>query len=297
MPTRVSTNQIFTGGIEHISRARQQEMVSAEKAQTNKEVNRPSDDSGAWVRAANMRDALVSADKIQRNAQIAQHFMTAAETALAQIQEYVQRTYELTVAAADTNTRRDAVLNDIRGLWDSVLQAMNARYGDRSLFAGYQTMAPAFDSEGKYLGDEGQIAIHIEANGDPIPISFSGERILLGLGLNEGVDIANTFLGLIDALASEDMERIQAAVPTLFKANEQISLGRAEVAGRMTQVSRALEAYGLERVGTSAAISVLEDADAYKVFSELARDQTIFQSVLATNKKVLTDAPVDILFK
>lgn len=297
MPTRVSTNQIFSSGNEHIRRARVTEMQSAEKAQTNKEVNRPSDNPGNYVRAANMRDSLVSSDKIQKNAQLAQHFMTAAETALSQMQEYTQRAHQLAVAAADTNTRRDAILGDIRGLWGSVLQAMNARFGDRTLFAGYQTQTPAFDTDGKYLGDDGRIAIHIDAHSEPVPISFSGEKIFLGLGLNDGVDIASTFQEFMGALEKEDMQQIQSLVPELFRANEQISLARAEIAGRMTQVSRALEAYGQERIGTSDAISALEDADAYKVFSDLARDQTIFQSTLATNKKVLSDAPSDILFK
>ncbi|MBI1859410.1 MAG: hypothetical protein HYR96_00640 [Deltaproteobacteria bacterium] len=297
MPTRVSTNQIYTGGLEHISQARGHELSSAEKAQTNKEVNRPSDAPATWVRASNLKDGLSTGDNIQRNVVIANHFMTAADTALTQLQEFIQRTQELAISAADGNARRDMILKDAQGLWSSVLQTMNSRYGDRGLFGGFQTKAPAFDAEGNFLGDNNAIRIEIAAGSEPVPINFSASQIFLGMGLKEGVDIPMIYKNFIQGLQENNVELIQSCLPQLIQANEQISLGRGEVAGRMSQVSRALDSYASERTSTADSVSQLEDADAYKVFSELARDQTIFQSALMTNKKVLTEAPADILFK
>ncbi len=297
MSSRVSTNQIYSGSLNHVMRAREKEIESAEKAQTHKEINRPSDDPGGWIRAQNLKDTVATGDKIERNAQIAMHFMTAAETSLTQMQEFVQRAYQLSVAAADSTTSRAAIFNDVSGLWSSILQAMNSRYGERSLFAGFKTQSPAFDRDGQYLGDDGRIGIHIEAGGEPMPINFSGEELFLGKGLKDGVDFPLLFNQLLRALDNDDRQGVRDCLPGLIQANEQMSLGRAEIAGRMTQVSRALETYGVEKIATQDAIGKLEDADAYKVFSALARDQAIFQSALATNKKVISDAPVDILFK
>lgn len=297
MPTRVSTNQLFTGGLEHISRARSRELESSEKSMTNKEINRPSDDPGHWVRIQDLKDGLSTSDNIQKNAQTAMHFMTAAETALNQVQEYVQHAHEVAVAASSTGSPTAPLVKEIQGVWDNILQTMNSRYADRSVFAGFNTKSAAFDKEGNYLGDDGRVNIQIAANTEAIPINFSGTQIFLGHGLDNGTDFVKTFHDLIEGLKEGNLDKIHDSLPKLLQANEQISLGRAEIAGRMNQIKRALEGYSSERISTSDSISKLEDADAYKVFSELARDQTVFQSALAVNKKVLSDASADILFK
>jgi flagellar hook-associated protein 3 FlgL len=297
MSTRVSTSQVFSSGLSHLSRLRGNEARTAEKAQTQKDVIKPSDNPTNWVRSQNLKAEISSADKTHTNASLAMHFMTAADTALSQVQQYVQSAHTLVVTAADSNAERGPILDQIRALWESSLSAMNARYGGRSIFAGFQTLKPAFERDGEYVGDDGRIEIHLEPGMNTVPMNVSAEKFFLGDDLPEGTNLVDTFTGLIEALEDDDLDEIRAQLPNLLQLNEQMSAARAEVAGRMSQVKQAIEAFGVEKIETLDAISKLEDVDAMKVFSELAKDQTVLKAALDTNHKVLTETPADILFK
>jgi flagellin-like hook-associated protein FlgL len=51
------------------------------------------------------------------------------------------------------------------------------------------------------------------------------------------------------------------------------------------------------KLGNADAISKVEDVDATKAFSDLAKDQTILNAALNTTHKILTQTPPDVLFR
>ncbi len=151
-------------------------------------------------------------------------------------------------------------------------------------------------SKGKYLGDKGSIEIEV-AKGLKIPINVSAEKAFLGEGVRNGTNILTTLQSLVKGLEMNNVEQIRGSIDELQKANEQISQVRGEVGARMNQIQRAVDNHVSSKIDTLDSISKIEEADAIKVFSELARDQTVLKAAISTSQKMLSENPTDILFK
>lgn len=300
MPSRISTSQIFSNAQSHVAQAREREVSSSEKASTMKELVRPSQNPSGYVTASTLKDDLSIRDTIAKNASMATHVLNTTDTVLGQMQEYVQKAHELAVAAAgtdDTGTAyRKHALTEMKAIFDGAVQVLNTRYGNRTLFAGLKSQGPAFDAQGKFVGDSNLFEIEI-SRGLVVPIGISAERAFQGKGMENGVDILSTFQGLIQGLQADDALLVREALDPLMKANDQMSLSRSELAARMNQVDRAIADHTTSSVDSKDAISKIEDADAIKVFSDLARDQTVLQAAMSTSQKILSSDPSDILFK
>lgn len=300
MPTRISTPQLFEFGQKSIAQAREREVSSAEKASTMKGVVRPSEDPARWMNGAAMKDDISIREQIAKNAGLAQHTLSTTETILTQVQEHTQKAYQLAIAAAgDDGTgaaNRKHALSEAKNLFDGTIQMLNTKYGNRTLLAGLRTQDNAFDKEGNYVGDGNDLEIEI-ARGLTVPININGARAILGEGVIDGVNILGAMKDLIAGIEADDPAQVQATIDRLQKGNDQLSLARSELAGRMTQVERAISDWGASSIDLKEALSKIEDADAIKAFSDLARDQAALKASISTTEKILNENPVDILFK
>ncbi len=298
--SRISTGQIFSNAQSHVASAREKEIVSSEKASTMKEIVRPSQNPSGWVQAASLKDDLSIREAIAKNTSLATNVLNTTEMVLSQMQECVQKAQEIAVGSAGTDDRGAATRKhsqtELQGIFDAAVQTLNTRYGNRTLFAGLKSQGAAFDREGNYLGDSNSFEIEI-ARGLTVPLNISAERYIQGKGTADGVDILTLFKDLQQGLRMDDPLLVQNTLESFSKANDQISLARSDLAARMNQLDRALEDTANATIDSKDAISKIEDADAIKVFSELARDQTVLRASLQTSQKLLTENPSDILYK
>lgn len=300
MPTRVSTSQIFSNAQNHITTAREREIQSATKAATQKEVTRPSQNPAQWTVAANLKDDLSIRETIAKNASFANSFLTASENTLAQLQDLVGRTHQLAIEASGSASVSPEqfyhILPEIEGLFQNVIQTVNTQFAHRPIFGGYQSQMKTFNSEGKFLGDGGKIEVEIDRN-LKVPVNLSGSQIILGEGLQKGVNLIETYQGLINGLREQDIEQVRGSLEGLAGMVDQLSLGRTQIAGSMSEIQRALESYQTQEEQGKKVISELEDADPVKVFSDLVRDQTVLRAAIETNSKVLNEDPLGTLLK
>lgn len=298
MSTRISTAQIFHRSQEHIRSAKEKENISADKSSSMKELDRPSQAPAEWTIAANLKDDVSVRETLAKNASMATHALTAAENIMTQAQDITQKLHELALSASGTAVGDVSrhLLPEAQGLYQSLVQAFNTRFGSRTVLAGYKSEGPAFDLQGNFLGDSGKIEIEID-RGLKVPINVSGEEAVLGKGLKDGVNILATVQQLIAGLQVDDKELIRGSLEGLNKATDQLSLSRTRIAGSMLEIERAINTNSMNNISNKDAISKIEEADAIKVFSELARDQTVLRAAMETSRKLLTESPVDILFK
>lgn len=300
MPHRISTSQIFSNAQAHISAAREKEVASANKAATQKELTRPSQAPAEWTVAANLKNDLSVRDTIAKNARFANSFLTASENTLAQLQELVGRAHELTINASGSATvgpgQFHHVLPEVEGLFQTVIQTVNTQFANRYVFGGYKSQGSAFDSEGNFLGDDGKIEVEIDRN-LKVPVNLSGSQIILGQGLERGVNLMETFQTLLGGLREGNVDEVRGSLEGLNRMVEQLSLGRTQIAGSMSDIQRALNSHDVNEEQSRKVISETEDADPVKVFSDLVRDQTVLRAAMETNRKVLNEDPLDILLK
>lgn len=300
MTTRISTNQMFRNSQAHVATAREREVISAEKSSTMKEIVRPSQNPSGWLTAATIKDDLSMRDSIARTASIALHTLSTTEGIMERMQEYVQRSHEIALSGAGDDfmsaAARKSSLAEMEGIFDGAIQSLNSRYANRTLLAGLKTQSPAFDPQGNYVGDNEEFRIEI-ARGLVVPVNVSGARAVMGDGIEGGVNILDGLRAVIEGFRNDDPILVRSSLETLLKANDQLSLVRSEIAGRQTQIERAFSDHELTAIQNKEAVSKIEEADAIKVFSDLARDQAVLRASMATSQKLLSENPADILFK
>jgi flagellar hook-associated protein 3 FlgL len=299
MSTRIATSQIFDGSNQHISNARAKEVASAEKAATQKAINRPSDDPRGWVLINRLKDEQSINDTVAKNGELASNILSATETIVAQLQDNCIRAHELAVSTAGSVTsaqKRQLIKAEVEKLYQVTIQTMNTRFGNRTLLAGFKTEGLAYDQEGHFIGDEGKIEIDID-RGVRATLNLDTKLAVEGKGLQKGMNIPQAFKTFIEGLDTNNDKLINDALGEFYKSVDQLSIARVEIGAQQGNIHRALESLGNVKLGNADAISKVEDVDATKAFSDLAKDQTILNAALNTTHKILTQTPPDVLFR
>lgn len=161
---RISTAQVFSGGISAIQRQQGELATVQRQLATGRRILAPSDDPGGAVQALKLRERVVAIEQYGRNATLATNRLQLQESVLMQMGESLQRVRELTVQAANgaqTNESRAAIAREVRQLSESLLDQANTRDASGEyVFAGYRSGNRPFvrDASGavEYLGDGGQ---------------------------------------------------------------------------------------------------------------------------------------------
>ncbi len=110
-----------------------------------------------------------------------------------------------------------------------------------------------------------------------------------------GVNIFGIMTTLEAALRTNDKFSIQSALEPLDQAVNQISLARAEIGGRLNQMSSISEGLQKNIVENKAQNSLIEDADLFKVMTDLNKADTALKSTLETSKRAMTQSLLDFL--
>jgi flagellar hook-associated protein 3 FlgL len=295
---RVSTVQFFDTVQRNIQGAKEKESVSAEKASSLKELSNSSQAPAEWLIAASQKNDLAIRDGISKNAGVASHMITTTDGVLAHAQDLVQRIHTLALSAIGTATGdvTKHVLPEVKGLYENFIQNLNTKFGPRSLLGGQKSGGPAFDLEGKFLGDAGKIQIEID-RGVFVPINVSGSQAILGEGLKDGVNIIQAMRDLIQGLESHNPDLVGGSLETFSKATDQLSIARTQLAGSSLAIESAINRNAETKIDQLDAISQIEEANPIKVFSDLARDQTVLKAALDSSHKIMSESPADILLK
>lgn len=183
---RISSQQIFNGGINRLQGINSNLVDTQQQISTGKKVNKPSDDPVAAARILKLDQELKRVDTYERNANLADNRLKQEESALASAVDIIQRVRELTVQAGSgslsTNDRQSisAELKERLGQLANITNSRDA--SGEYIFSGFQGQTPAFAKDGagdwKYQGDEGQRVLEID-DGVTVPISDHGKGIFV----------------------------------------------------------------------------------------------------------------------
>ena len=170
-----------------LTKNRQEMSELQAQAATQKRVTKPSDDPLAATRILSGRTEISTGQQFMKSVSQAKNFVEYSEQSLGELGEIFTRAKELAIsqandASADAQTRRVAAA-EITQLHDQTVQVANRKMADRFLFAGYKTTTKPFDSNGRYMGDDGEIKIAIQKEGQ-VAMNMPGSRIFLGKNIN-----------------------------------------------------------------------------------------------------------------
>ena len=294
------------------------------QASTLKKLNTPSDDPIGSAKVLEMRTEKLNNEQFANNAKLAQSFLNNSDHALEELSEIVLRAKEIAVGqssgASSNESTRLGVAEEVEQLYQQALVAANRRIGDRYIFGGYKTDKPPVDGEGRYQGDNGQQMVEIARDvfvGMNVPghqvfntkPQFSadarGIEMKLGRGPasvegeenapSQNINVFNELQGLRISLLTGDLEGIRTKLDTLDQLHGSIVANRAKVGSRVKGLDSAYESMERHNVTHAELTSHLEDADMAKVMNDLAKEETVFKTVLQTGQKLVSPTLMDFL--
>ncbi len=292
-----------------------------------KKLNRPSDDPVGAAKVLEVRTDKVNNDQFQANARLAQAYLDNTDHALNDLSEIVMRAKEIALNqasnASSTPESRFGVGEEVNQLFQRAVATANRRIGDRYIFGGYKTNSPPVDAEGGYRGDDGQMMVEVGREvfiGANVPGhevfntvpegSADHRRIQKGqeapapdrrISSEEGAPYAqNTNLfqelkALRTGLLTGDVEIIRNSLSGFDDLLSKIVSTRAKVGSRIQSIEGNMSALDRHNVTNSQLTSTIEDADMTQVVSDLAKEETVFKSSLASAKHLIQPTLIDFL--
>lgn len=226
---RISSQQIFSGGINRMQDLNSNLVKTQEQISTGKKVNRPSDDPVAAARILKLDQEVKRIETYERNANLADNRLKQEESTLASAVDIIQRVRELTVQAGNGSLSANDRLSISAELKERLGQLANiANTRDASgeyIFSGFQGSTPAFAKDDfgawTYRGDEGQRVLEID-DGVTVPISDHGKGIFVNVpaavsvtGADDGAgNPANGYISGLELIGPKDLRAaFSPAVP------------------------------------------------------------------------------------
>lgn len=130
-----------------------------------------------------------------------------------------------------------------------------------------------------YQGDGASIDVEI-GDGRTVPTNMSGNQIFSG----PTVDLFQNLQDFHQALVTNDVEAIKAAIGTFDPSLSQVTDARANIGARVNRLDTIKESLDLLSVNTQTLRSNIEDAD----FAQVATDLATLQATLEASMSTLT---------
>ena len=296
---RVTQSNMSRTLADDLGRSLREAYAAQQQVSTGRRFQRPSEDPLAALTVLRSQRDLRAVAQYQRGIQTANARLATEEGVINQLQNVLDAARDIALSqgtvTATTNTRRLAAA-ELQGLIDQVVTLGNTRSGNEYVFGGSRTDAPPFTADPVpdavdpaahrnyvYAGNAGAAAerrIEI-GDGNVLAVNTDGDRLLVSSG------VLSSLVSLRNALATDDVAAVGAAIQPVQDAFDEVAVVLADVAGR----SRVAEAAGLYAT-TVQADTETREGEAWNVEFEqatvrLAQIQTSMQAALLAGSRVL----------
>jgi flagellar hook-associated protein 3 FlgL len=135
------------------------------KASSQKDVNKPSDDPLGTSRILAYRDSLAAFDQYLENIDTAKGWLKLADETMVQTSDLVTRAKELAEQAATgtlTADNRNILSYDVRQILDQMVSLSNTSFGGKSIFAGQEVGKNAYEAGLMVYDKDGSVDPYVE---------------------------------------------------------------------------------------------------------------------------------------
>jgi flagellar hook-associated protein 3 FlgL len=296
---RITNGMVQRSTLADLNRVNERVTKAQQKASSNREISRPSDDPYNAGRAINLRESLAGVRQYQRNIEDAQGWQEASEAAMSSITESVQRARELLVRGASDTTdavSREAIAKEMDALVESVKQDGNTNFEGRYIFAGTKTdeVPYADGTTDTYRGAASSVARQV-GPGVSLEIGITADSFL-GSGPASGDGkLLHTLRDIAAHLRSGDTAAMQSDVTRLDKNLDDMLGVRALNGARQNRLESALSRMTQIEETTISRLSDTEDADIAATLIDLNSQQTAYQAALKVGATILQSSLLDFL--
>lgn len=236
-------------------------------------------------------------------------------------------------SASSTPETRLAVAEEVNQLFQRAVSTSNRRIGDRFVFGGYQNTSNPVDPDGNYLGDAGESMLEIgrevfigmnipgiqvfntnpDASVDKVLLdhrnsitpdskenSNEQSRRLASEQANNSGDVPNVnyfdeLKSLRIGLLTGDQSAIRGTLDRFDELLAKVVSTRSKIGSRVQGIQGNITTMERHNVTNAQLSSGIEDADLTQVVSDMAREESIFKSSLASSKHLIQPTLLDFL--
>ncbi len=264
---------------------------------SQKRINKPSDDPIATGKILDYRQTLASIDQYQTNIQTGMTRLDVTEATLKMIDDLLQVVQAIGQSEAGEKAEsRLLAAEEVKRLYNQVLDLTNTTINDNYIFAGYQTKTAPFTRDDTlpttydqytvtYNGDDGD-AQFIIANNTEISLDADG-RPLFHDAAGGGVNLFDALRDLIVGLENNDSEAISTNSGLVNEARSQINNIRAANASVYYQLQVTERHWQDYKPKIQDLMAKEEEADITKAVVELQNLELAYQTTLATAARII----------
>lgn len=190
---KISTAQLYTLGIQAITRQQQQLAETQAQLSSGKRINLPSDDPTGMAKLLDVTAGIDRIDQYTRNIDFATSSLAQEETVLSQVNTSLLRVRELILQANNaTNSASDrsSIAQEIdQRLQEITALANTTDAAGNYIFAGTRANTVPFtinNGQVEYGGDQGQRSVQI-SNNTSLSIGDSGDAVFQRIRSGDGV--------------------------------------------------------------------------------------------------------------
>ena len=277
------------------------------KAQTvlssGKKINKPSDDPIGMGKVLDYRKSISSIDQYNRNIAHGESWLDVTESTLDAVGDSLMRAKELALSQANATANADsmnAVAEEVKAIYDHILQLANTKLGNSYIFAGHKTDTIPFSRDENYNatyhgnvagGDEIKIIVGENVN---ITINTNGDEVFADPDV-AGVNIFEVLRDLKDGLEGNNTDEISGQIGLLDDAFDQVLEARSDVGATLNRLEATENHWADFKLNIQQLLSDTEDADIIKATTDLASQETAYQASLAASARIIQSSLMDFL--
>ncbi len=145
---RVSQQMLFDNYVHNLNTSLTTLMDLNNKAQTQKKINKPSDDPTGMTRILDHRDTLRSLEQYKENISTAKGWLGRSDETLRQVSTLITRAKELATQASTGTVdgdNREQVSYELRSLFEQMVGLANSEFEGKNIYGGQKVDGKAFE--------------------------------------------------------------------------------------------------------------------------------------------------------
>ena len=287
------------------------------------------DDPVSVIYSQQARYKLTRLDHYSQNVSTAQEWLTAAESNIRTMNDLIVSAYEACVDVS-TDYKVDSDKQNVAAylgqLRDELVNTLNSSFGDKFLFAGYNTTGQLNSSDPKTMpftvdaNDElcfcgvpindvnlndpstnleklrGDVLTFDVGAGIEMPATMSGLDIVLYNLSDNDKNIFSAINDLYkDAKAGADAEQLASHIPNLQAAQSHLLKLTAEIGGRTNRLDILESRYSQDEINYTQMKSDAEDMDFAEVIMNYKMAEAVYNAALSAGASIIQPTLMDFL--
>ena len=295
---RVTFNSSYRDGIKAVN-ANAMELAARQKeVASGKRINCPSDDPTGAVNAIAERSEIAVMDRYEQAADSVTSRLTVVDSLLSELNDQLTSA-KVTVTGAQGSTAtadsRSAAADQLDGIKEAVLTAMNTQYRGTYLFAGSASTTRPFTVQGKTVSA-------YQGSGEPIAVDVdrqvSVRSGVAGDAITKGTDASDVFTVLDQvtaAVRSGDAAGMQTGLAALGRALDRAATAQSRVGTDLATVQTQQQELQTRRLGDVSRLSSIEDSNMAESISSMTRAETAYKAALSALGSTQTNSLLDYI--